>query len=572
MSNGKTYVSCESVTLIVTSLLLPSLAPLVKAQADATLKPPTFSEIATQAGIRFRHHASRTTQKYLIETMGAGVAWLDYDRDNRLDLFFVNGAAVRDPMSENARPDKHLPRYWNRLYRNIGAERFEDVTEEAGLRGSGYGMGVAVGDYDNDGWPDLYVTNFDGNLLFHNEGDGTFRDVTSEAGVAAGGWSAGAAFLDDDRDGDLDLFVARYMQWSFEDNPLCETSSGSERMYCHPDLFESTTHLLYRNLGDGRFREVGQETGIADSTGKGLGVALNDYDRDGWIDIFVANDSDAQQLFHNDGDGAFTEMGLFWGVAYDADGQEFAGMGTDFEDFDNDGWPDIFVNALSLEGYVLLRNKRTEFEDIAGRAGIARLSLQFSGWGTQFIDYDNDGWKDLFVAQAHVLDNVTLDSPKLSYEQPLLMLRNLRGTFEDVSGRSGEAFRAAWASRGASIGDFNNDGFIDVAVNTNNGAPLLLRNNGNGGRWITVDAVGSHSNRDGIGARVRIVGSSGVEQHGMVSTAGSYLSGNDKRLHFGMGEDRTVKEIEIVWPSGAVQRLTNISTNQILSITEPPKE
>ena len=572
MFNGKTRTSCKTVTLIVASLLVLNLTSLMKTKADATLKPPTFSEIAAKAGIRFRHHASRTTQKYLIETMGAGVAWLDYDGDDRLDLFFVNGAAIKDTMPENGEPDKQPPRYWNRLYKNIGGERFEDVTKKAGLRGSGYGMGVAVGDYDNDRWPDLYVTNFGRNLLFHNEGDGTFRDVTSRAGVAAGGWSTGAAFLDYDRDGDLDLFVARYMDWSFRDNPLCETTSASERMYCHPDLFESTTHLLYRNLGDGKFREVGQETGIADSTGKGLGVALNDYDLDGWIDIFVANDSVSQQLFHNDGDGTFTENALLLGVAYDADGQEFAGMGVDFEDFDNDGWPDVFVNALSLEGYVLLRNMRAEFEDIADRTGIARLSSRFSGWGTQFIDYDNDGWKDLFVAQAHVLDNITLDFPELSYAQPLLMLKNLRGQFEDISDQSGAAFHTAWVSRGASFGDFNNDGFIDVAVNTNDGAPLLLRNNGNGGRWITVDTAGSHSNRDGIGAQVRIVGSSGVEQYGMVSTAGSYLSANDKRLHFGMGEDMTVKEIEIVWPRGAVQRLTDIPTNQILSITEPPKE
>ncbi len=572
MSYEDTPTFRRTVTLIRTGLWLLILTSSMEAQAVATLKPPTFSEIAGQAGIHFRHRASKTTQKYLIETMGAGVAWLDYDGDSRLDLFFVNGAAIKDPMPENAKPDKHLPRYWNRLYRNLGGEIFEDVTRAAGLRGSGYGMGVAVGDYDDDGWPDLYVTNFDGNLLFRNEGDGTFRDVTLRAGVAAGGWSTGAAFLDYDRDGSLDLFVARYIDWSFDDNPLCETTSGSARMYCHPDLFESTTHLLYRNVGDGTFREVGQEVGIADSTGKGLGVALNDYDRDGWIDILVANDSFAQQLFHNKGDGTFIEEALPLGVAYDADGQEFAGMGIDFEDFDNDGLPDVFVNALSLEGYVLLRNEHTEFTDIAGHTGIAPASLQFSGWGTQFIDFDNDGWKDLFVAQAHVLDNITLDYPELSYEQPLLMLRNIEGKFEDISAQVGAAFRTPWAARGASFGDYNNDGFVDVAVNTNDGAPLLLRNNGNRGRWITVNAIGSRSNRDGIGTQVRIIGSSGMEQHGMVSTAGSYLSGNDRRLHFGMGEDRTVKEIEVVWPSGVVQRLTDVTTNQILSITELPRE
>ena len=543
-----------------------------KSRAAETLPLPTFSDVTADSGIQFQHEASHTSQKYLLETMGAGVALLDYDGDGLLDLFFVNGAELADPMSKGELPDKTSPRYWNRLYRNTGNGGFVDVTERSGLRGEGYGMGVAVGDYDIDGRPDLYVTNFSSNLLYHNEGDGTFKDVTVRAGVAGGGWSVGAAFLDYDRDGDLDLVVTRYMDWDFASNPWCGVTNAKQRSYCDPNVFQPVSHLLYRNESDGTFREVSERAGIAASPGKGLGVAFNDYDRDGWPDILVANDSVAQQLFHNNTDGTFTERALEAGVAYNVHGQEFAGMGVDLNDYTNDGWPDIFVNALSLEGYVLLQNRDGEFEDVSNQSGISRISMPYSGWGAKFIDYDNDGWKDIFVAQAHVLDTISIDFPNISYKQPFLLMRNVEGHFQDVSDRSGSAFRKPRAARGVAFGDWNNDGFIDVAVNNNDGPPVLLRNDGSKGNWIMIRPVGLVSNRDGIGAQIRIVGHSGFEQYGVVSTASSYLSASDKRVHFGLGNDSKIKELEIRWPSGIVQRLKEVEVNRILTVNEPAKE
>ena len=504
--------------------------------------------------------------------MGAGVAWLDYDGDGWLDLFFVNGAALEDPQPEGKLPDKSDARYWNRLYRNNGGETFEDVTEDSGLRGEGYGMGVAVGDYDNDGRPDLYVTNFGMNLLFHNEGNGTFKDVTEHAGVDASAWSVGTTFLDYDRDGHLDLIVVRYLDWDFTNNPWCGPHRVKERGYCHPNAFQSVTHLLYRNQGDGTFRDVSTSAGIAAHPGKGLGVAVNDYDLDGWPDILIANDSVAQQLFYNNTDGTFTERALEEGVAYNSDGRAFAGMGVDFNDYNNDGWPDVFMNALSLEGYVLIRNSKGQLEDTSDQAGISRISKPYSGWGTKFMDYDNDGWKDLFVAQGHVMDTISIDFPQISYKQRLIMMRNQGGEFQDVSESAGSAFRLPRAGRGAAFGDFNNDGFMDVAVNQNDGPPLLLRNGGNKANWILIQTVGVASNRDGIGALIRIVGESGLEQFSVVSTASSYLSASDKRVHFGLGSERSIKELEIRWPSGAVQRLKGVDTNQLLTVEEPARE
>ena len=573
-------VNCAGLMRKMISIALVTLALVTtsgmiqqrKAQGAEAFSLPTFTDVTEKAGIQFQHQASRTSQKYLVETMGAGVAWLDYNGDGLLDLFLLNGAALEDPQPDGKLPDKSDPRYWNRLYRNNGAETFEDVTEDSGLRGEGYGMGVAVGDYDNDGRPDLYVTNFGANLLYHNEGNGAFKNVTEHARVRGSGWSVGAAFLDYDRDGHLDLIVARYLDWDFDNNPWCGPQRVKERGYCHPNAFQSVTHLLYRNQGDGTFRDVSASAGIAAHPGKGLGVTFNDYDLDGWPDILVANDSVAQQLFHNNTDGTFTERALEEGVAYNSDGRAFAGMGVDFNDYNNDGWPDVFVNALSLEGYVLFRNSNGELEDVSAQAGISRISKPYGGWGTKFMDYDNDGWKDLFVAQGHVMDTISIDFPQISYKQRLIMMRNQRGGFQDVSDRTGPAFKLPRAGRGAAFGDFNNDGFMDVVVNQNDGPPLLLRNGGNKAKWILIHTVGKVSNRDGIGARIRIVGESGLEQFGVVSTASSYLSASDKRVHFGLGSDRSIKELEIRWPSGAVQRLKDVETNQLLKVEEPAKE
>lgn len=534
---------------------------------------PTFLDVTVSAGVGFRHHSSKTSQKYLIETMGAGVALLDYDGDGFLDVFFVNGAALDDPMPIGKPPDKSQPKYWNRLYRNSGDGSFVDITEESGVRGNGYGMGVTVGDYDNDGNPDLYVTNFGSNLLYHNEGDGTFAELGEEAGVQAAGWSTGAAFLDYDRDGDLDLFVARYLNWNFQNNPWCGPAKSDQRGYCHPNAFESVTHLLFRNEGNGTFVEVSESAGIGKHPGKGLGVTVHDYNLDSWPDVFVANDSVAQQLFTNNGDGTFGECALPLGVAYNSNGRAFAGMGTDFDDYNNDGWPDLFVNALSLEGYVLFQNTRGHMEDRSAESGMSRISLRYSGWGSKFMDYDNDGWKDLFVAQGHVMDTITIDFPDIPYKQPFLMMKNERGRFRAVSNYSGPAFSVAHASRGAAFGDLDNDGFVDIVVNNNNELSSTLRNQGNQNNWILVNTVGSASNRDGVGAKVKIVTDpGGSTQYGLVSTASSYLSASDKRVHFGLGSDTQIKEMVIHWPSGVVQRLQNLNVNTVLTVEEPSDE
>ena len=572
------------VTIVLLAALTAAAAgPVRQGKGDTRSKPagadsiprtqsptlPTFTDVADEAGIRFHHRASWTSQKYMPEPMNSGVAFLDYDGDGWLDLYFVNGAALDDPMPKGKLPEKSDPRYWNRLYRNAGDGTFLDVTEKAGLKGEGYGMGVAVGYFDNDGTPDLYVTNLGRNSLYRNNGDGTFEDVTVQAGVTAGGWSTGAAFLDYDRDGRQDLVVARYAEWDFGNNPWCGPERLKIRGYCHPNTFRSVLHALFRNNGDGTFHDVSRESGLGVHPGKGLGIAVNDYNRDGWSDILVANDTVAQQLFHNNGDGTFREVGLEKTVAYNGKGQAFAGMGVDFEDFDNDGWPDVLLNALSLQGYVLFRNIRGDFEDTSEETGLTRLTMQHSGWGMKFFDYDNDGWKDIFVAQGHVMDTISIDFPNLSYKQNLLLLRNRSGRFEDVSGSAGPIFQRPLAARGAAFGDFNNDGFLDIAVNVNDGPALLLKNGGNRNHWIRIQTMGAGSNRDGIGSQIRITDESGAEQYGVVTTASSYLSASDRRVHFGLGASRRVKLIEIRWPAGAVQRIDNVEADRTLTLREP---
>lgn len=524
-----------------------------------------------RSGITFKHEASRTSQKYLIETMGSGVALLDYDGDGYLDVFFVNGAALGDPMSPGKNPDKSGPRYWNRLYHNNGDGTFTDATAKAGLQGYHYGMGAAVADYDNDGRPDLYVTNFGKNILYHNNGNGTFTDVTEKAGVAARGWSTSACFVDYDRNGLLDLIVARYLEWGFDINPWCgEHGPRGYRGYCPPDRFKPITGRLYRNNGDGTFTDVTEKSGFAAAPGKGLGVGIIDFDRDGWPDIVIANDTVAQQLFKNNRDGTFSEMALVAGLAYDENGRAYAGMGVDCQDYDNDGWPDVFINALSNQTYALYHNARGTFEYVTGSTGMAAITNLYSGWGAKFIDYDNDGWKDLFVAQGHVLDQVQLVQPEVRYLEPLLLLRNVKGKFEDVSAQSGPPFRVPRAGRGAAIGDLDNDGNLDVAVNCNNQEAVILHNQGGThNNWLLVNTVGTASNRDGIGAQLHLIGESGLEQYATVSTASSYLSASDKRVHFGLGADKTVRLLEITWPSGTVQRLEKIPANQILEVVEP---
>ena len=531
---------------------------------------PTFADVTAKSGIHFHQQSSKTSRKYLIESMGGGVAMFDYNNDGLMDLFFVNGAALHDPMAPGAQPDKSDPRYWNRLYRNNGDGTFTDVTETAGLQGRGYGMGVAAADYDNDGFVDLLVTTISGNVLYHNNGDGTFSDVTAKAGVGAAGWCTGAAFVDYDRDGHLDLVVSRYVQWDFSMDVYCGEHRPGYRAYCHPDQFKAIPPLLFHNQGDGTFRDVSVKSGLAASPGKALGISVNDFDRDGWPDIFIANDSVPEQLFRNNRDGTFSEVGLTAGAAYGEDGAVFAGMGTDFADYNNDGWPDIFVDALANQKYTLFENNKGSFEDVTNQRGIGGITKLHSGWGARMFDYDNDGWRDICIAQSHVMDNIELTEPNLRYREKPLLMRNDRGTFHDVSAESGAPFTIPLAARGAAFGDLNNDGYIDVAINCNEGDAVVLRNQGGpANHWLMLKLQGTESNRDGIGASVRLVAEDGTTQFAFASTAGSYLSASDPRIHFGLGGSLKAALIEVQWPSGIVQKLESVAADQILTVIEP---
>jgi enediyne biosynthesis protein E4 len=531
-----------------------------------------FTDITKATKVDFRQENSATSNKYLIETMGGGVAVLDYDHDGRLDIFFTNGARLDDPMPDGKSPDKSEAKFWNRLYRQNSDGTFTDVTEKAGLSGmpqNYYGMGVAVGDYDNDGFEDIYVTNFGGNILYHNNGNGTFTDVTKQAGVGAGGWSASAGFFDYDNDGKLDLFVTRYLDWNFNTNRYCGEQRLGYRAYCHPDNYDGVANLLYHNNGDGTFTDVSAKAGIANPKGKGLGVAFADYDGDGFTDIFVANDSVQCFLYHNNGNGTFTEAGLLAGVGYNEDGKTFAGMGIDFSDYDNDGRPDIVVTDLSNERYMLFRNNGDgSFRDVTNQSGLGAATLRFSGWSTRFFDYDNDGWKDLFVAQSHVMDTIEKTSPNLRYLEPPLLLRNQSGHFMPVV--AGGVFQQPWAGRGAAFGDIDNDGDTDVVVaNLGQYAYVLRNDGGNRKNWIGIETVGKRSNRDGIGARIKTVLASGLTEYFTVNTAVGYQSASDKRVIVGLGDDTTAKLIEIRWPSGMVQRFENVKARQYLKAVEP---
>ena len=550
---------------LAAGLLAAGLAAAQDSQPDL----PEFVDVTDATGIEFRNASSATSQKYLMEAMVGGVATLDFDQDGLLDLYFVSGAELADPMPEGRLPNKSDPRYWNRLYRNEGAWRFSDVTQAAGVQGDHYGQGVAAADYDNDGFPDLFLANYGRNTLFRNRGDGTFEDVTDFAGVRGGGWSAAAGFMDYDRDGNLDLFVTRYVQWSFKGNPWCGERKPGYRSYCHPKQFKPISHLAYRNNGNGTFTETSDLTGFGAVPGKGLGIAFNDFDRDGWTDVLVANDSFPQQLFRNVEGTKFEEVALLSGLAYDENGRTFAGMGADFADYSNDGLPDVFINALAHQGYALFRNEGPLFEYVSGQTGVSEISTQHSGWGAKFVDYDNDGLRDIFVAQGHVMDNIELTQPDLQYEEPLALMRNTGDGFVDVSSSSGDPFQVDRAARGAAFADLDNDGFVDVAINCRDGRAVILRNTGNENSWLAIDLEGRRSNRDGIGAHVRVVSEAGTEQHGIVSRAGSYLSSGDGRLHLGLGSASVVQEVSITWPSGTVQRLDQVPANQILKITEP---
>jgi hypothetical protein len=551
-------------------MLLTALSAVAQQSTPAppAIVPGNFVDITAKAGVHFQGRASHTTKKYLPETMGSGVALFDYDNDGRLDIFFVNGAPLADPTAKGTIPQKTGPEYWNRLYHQKKDGTFEDVTEKAGLQGIGYGMGVAVGDYDNDGYEDLYVTAYGGNRLYHNNGNGTFTDVTAQSGIGGSGWSTSAAWVDLDNDGLLDLVVLRYVKWDFEDI-FCGEHQEGHRAYCHPDVFQPISALVYHNDGKGHFTEQAAKVGL-DKPGKGLGIALGDFDRDGKIDIVVANDSMLEFLYRNKGNGTFEEVGLNAEVAVDGDGRTYAGMGIDFQDYNNDGLPDLVITDLANQKYALYKNNGDgSFTYDTYMSGIGGMTLLHSGWGIHFLDYDNDGLKDLLITQGHDLDTIQLNFPQLRYKEPMLLARNTGKGFVDVSSKSGAVFQQAWVGRGLAVGDLDNDGRIDAVVTTNDGPAYVLRNETpTANHWLTLSLVGHRSNRDAIGAEIHLTTSAGTQLL-TVSTAGSYLSSNDKRAHFGLSKDALASRIEIHWPSGIVQTLTNVKGDRIMQVDEP---
>ena len=523
-----------------------------------------FVDAAPAAGILFQHDNAATAEKYLIETMGAGCGWIDYDQNGLFDLYLVNSAATKA-----YNPRKPLR---SALYRNNGDGTFTDVTERAGVGAEGlFGMGMAVGDYDNDGFPDLLVLGYGRCILYHNNGDGTFTDVSRKAGVEnMGRWASSAAWFDFDNDGHLDLVIANYVDWKPETNYYCGDKGPRMRSYCHPDVYHGQAPTLYHNNGDGTFTDVSNESGVGAHPGNGLGVLTFDYDNDGWQDIFIANDNMPNFLFHNNRDGTFTETAYLAGVAVSGDGYSEAGMGVDAADTTGNGRMDLIVTHLDQQLGRLYRNLGTGgFEDATLRSKLSYATFKLSGFGTCFFDYDNDGWRDLFIANGHVLDNVKQYRPDVTYAEPKLMLRNTGGgILENVSNRLGPDLMRPRVSRGVAVGDFDNDGDLDLLVSNNGESPQLLRNDGgNANHWLEILLIGTKSNRDGVGARLKLTAGDMV-LYDQRKGGTSYQSAPDPRLHFGLGQKAKVDSLEIVWPSGMVTRLSDLPADQIIAVEE----
>jgi hypothetical protein len=533
-----------------------------------------FREAARESGLRFQHFTGATGQYYLPEIMGSGVALLDYDGDGDLDVFLVQGAILEPGKTAgDARfPPPATARPGNRLFRNMlketGKLQFEDVTEQAGLSNVGYGMGVAVGDYNNDGYPDLYVTNFGGNILYRNNGNGTFTDVTREAGVESGGWSASAAFVDYDKDGYLDLYVTRYLDFTVKGNKECFSPAG-ERDYCAPAAYKPVLHQLFRNLGNGKFQDVTQSAGISAAGGPGLGVVCADFNGDGWPDIYVANDGAPNLLWLNNGNGTFRESALLSGAAYSADGVARAGMGVTAGDFDGSGNESILVTNLSREGATLYRNNgHGEFTDSTMEVRLYQPTYPFTGFGVQWFDYDNDGRPDLFIANGAVTMMELLRGTPYPFNQKNLLLHNESLRFHDASSAAGPPFQLSEVGRGAAFGDIDNDGGIDIVISNNNGpARLLLNQTAPRGHWLEVRLQGVKCNRDGIGARVAVLMKGQKPLWGRAHTDGSYLSASDVRVHFGLGQN-TEAQVLVEWPDDVKEVWSGIRTDSIVTLRE----
>lgn len=531
--------------------------------APACLIGAEFTDVSGEAGIRFVHDNAKSEEKYLVETMGSGCAFFDYDQDGRLDVFFVNGG--RTPAY---RPET-VPE--NALYRSDGDGTFTEVTGQAGVASNrGFGMGAFTGDFDTDGYPDLYISGYGSSTLYHNNRDGTFADVTQRAGVAnEGNWGTAAAWFDYDNDGHLDLIVTNYLDYEYAGNVYCGERQAGARMYCHPQNYDGVAPTLYRNHGDGTFADVSEAAGITGQKAKALGVVAADFNNDGWVDFFIANDSIRNLLYLNQQDGTFEDVTLLSGTGYSQDGVAEAGMGVDAGDFNGDGLLDIFVTHLDFELDRLYQNRgEMDFIDATLISGIGRKAVLNSGFGTRFFDFDLDGWQDLLIVNGHVLDNVSYYRPAVQYAEKKMLFRNVQGKFRDVSETQGSFFAKPSVGRGLALGDYDNDGDLDVLVSNNGQAGELVRNDrSEGHHWLALSLQGVTSNRDGIGSRITVV-AGGRAQYAQATGGTSYLSSSDRRIFFGLGSQAKADLVEILWPSGTVDRLEEVSADQFLTVKE----
>ena len=554
---GASFAGCLGLAIVIAAGLLPVMATA----AEPILDPPRMIDVTARSGIAFVHTDGGSGERYIVESVVAGLASFDYDGDGWIDIYFTNGAPLRGAVRD--RPPR------NALYRNHGDWTFTDVTQLAGVGDLKYGLGVTVGDYDNDGFPDLYVSNFGPNVLYRNNGDGTFTDVTVEAQVGNGDKvGAGACFLDIDSDGNLDLYASNYVDFNYQNHVI--RMIGPHQFYAGPNDYRGVSDSLFRNDGDGTFTDVSVSTGIASVAGPGMGMICLDYDDDGHTDIFVGNDAAPNFLFHNDGRGNFTEVGLLAGVAYDGLGNANSNMGVDAGDYDNDGQLDLFMTDYANEAPVLYRNLgQGLFEDVTNVAGAGRSAFPHVTWGNGLVDFNNDGYRDLFIACGHLLDNIHLIDDRTSFKVRNILLMNRDGrSFVDVSNRCGDGLAPVESSRGAVFDDLDNNGNVDVVVLNANAAPTLIRNEtATGNHWLHLRLCGVSSNRDGVGARVRVVAGDLV-QTAEVHSGRSYQSHFGSRLHFGLGSKERVDRIEIRWIGGTTDVLTDIAANQALVIRQ----
>ena len=570
LRNNSRYFTLFESFVPVLFIALAGPTGTAKAGAQQPPKPQSasiavrFTDIRKSAGITFVQDSTETDEKYYLETMGTGVAWIDYDQDGLMDLYFVQAGAT-----DAYKPTKPLR---SALYHNNGDGTFSDVTEKAGVGGEGhYGQGVAVGDFDNDGYPDLYVTGYGRGILYHNNGNGTFTDVTARSGVADDGkWSTSAAWVDFDKDGWLDLVVTNYLDWSPQNNIWCGERSPGYRSYCNPNNYHGQKTKLYHNNHDGTFTDVSEKSGIGLAESKGMGVVAADFNNDGWPDIAIANDTWPNFLFENKHDGTFSDESLISGLAASEDGRYEAGMGIDAADVDGDGFLDVYITHLDFELNRLYHNNGDgTFTDVTYSSGIGNKAITLSGVAAKFIDYDNDGWPDIVQANGAMVDNVKLYHSEVSYKEPLLMFHNLGGGhFEKVSESLGPDFNQPVAGRGLATADFLNDGAVGLALVCRGDFSELLRNDGgNANHWLEVLLIGTKSNRDGIGSVLKLTSEGFV--HIEQSKGGtSYMSASDPRIHFGLGRRTKIESLVITWPSGQLDKLTNVPTDQIIAVKE----